>query len=326
MLCNVGTTVLRRGEEVRVENHVAGSALNPLQTIMPSLTPREHADATAAAATWEGMTNGVLALIPCSMAVYAAMNFSPKFVKATNWQSRTAMAIMPPFFVFVASAEQKLVHSMQSMASTAEHSKKMAEFTSTQELDEHRARLQKMSTQKLLAMPGIMPKGGGGEIASNVDADYEKQIMAKFRESVANSGVRIVPGDSLGVHHKIANFWQENPFKILAGIGIPTVLYIFKGRDGQQHLQTQMKIMHTRVIGQFAVLSMLLSLMGFKEYMDRTGKFITEAEAEDRVAQMQESRAELLMRLQKDREEAEHIAEMRRRAHEVDMKDENEDA
>lgn len=93
---------------------------------MPSLTPREHADATAAAATWEGMTNGALALIPCSMAVYAAMKFSPKFAKATNWQSRTAMAIMPPFFVFIASAEQKLVHSMQSMASTAEHSKKMA--------------------------------------------------------------------------------------------------------------------------------------------------------------------------------------------------------
>jgi hypothetical protein len=49
---------------------------------------------------------------------------------------------------------------------------------------------------------------------------------------------------------------------------------------------------------------------------------------------MQESRAELLMRLQKDREEAEHVAEMRRMAHEEDMshehamdkKDEIEDA
>jgi hypothetical protein len=84
-----------------------------------------------------------------------------------------------------------------------------------------------------------------------------------------------------------------------------------------------MKIMHTRVIGQFAVISMLLTLMGFKEYMDRTGRFITEAEAEDRVAQMQENRAELLMRLQKDREEAEHVAEMRRMAHQVDMNHEH---
>lgn len=80
-----------------------------------------------------------------------------------------------------------------------------------------------------------------------------------------------------------------------------------------------MKIMHTRVIGQFAVISMLLSLMSFKEYMDRCGKFITEEDVEARVAQMQQSRAELLMRLQKDREETEKVAEMRRKAHEADL-------
>ena len=81
-----------------------------------------------------------------------------------------------------------------------------------------------------------------------------------------------------------------------------------------------MKIMHTRVIGQFAIISMLLSLMSFKEYMDRNGKFITEGEVEARVAQMQQSRVELLMRLQRDREESEKISEMRRKAHEADLK------
>ena len=80
---------------------------------------------------------------------------------------------------------------------------------------------------------------------------------------------------------------QENPFKILCAIGVPTVFYIFKGREGQQHLQLQMKLMHTRVFGQFAVISMLLSLMGFKEYMDRNGKYITEADVQSRVAEMQ---------------------------------------
>ncbi len=98
------------------------------------------------------------------------------------------------------------------------------------------------------------------------------------------------------------------------------MLYIFKGRAGQEHLQWQMKVMHTRVFGQFAVISMLLTLMGFKEYMDRNGKYITEADVQARVAQMQESRAELLMRLQRDRIEAERIAEKRRVAHEADLK------
>lgn len=64
--------------------------------------------------------------------------------------------------------------------------------------------------------------------------------------------------------------------------------------------------------------------MSFKEYMDRSGKFITEGDVEARVAQMQQSRAELLMRLQRDREETEKVAEMRRKAHEVDLKHEAE--
>lgn len=260
-------------------------------------------------------------MIPSALAVYTAMKFSPKFVKATNWQSRTAMVIMPPFFAFVAGAEHNLVHNMQKMASTAEHTKQMAEWSQQHELDEHRKHLQRMTTQKILGLPGMT---ADGDISKRSDADFENQIRAKFRESVVNSGVRVVPGESLGFHHKIANFWQENPFKILAAIGVPTVLYIFKGRDGQQHLQTQMKIMHTRVIGQFAVISMLLSLMSFKEYMDRSGKFITEGDVEARVAQMQQSRAELLMRLQRDREETEKVAEMRRKAHEVDLKHEAE--
>lgn len=217
---------------------------------MPSLTPQQHADETVWAATKEGMASGGLVMIPSALAgatihlvgyrrvlslvsylillaifpllhchpqtVYSAMKFSPKFVKSTNWQSRTAMVIMPPFFAFVAAAEHNLVHSMQSMASTAEHSKKMAEWSRQHELDEHQKKLQRMTTQKILGLPGIMAEK---DISTRSGADYENQILAKFRESVVNSGVRVVPGDSLGFHHKVANFWQENPFKILAAIG-----------------------------------------------------------------------------------------------------------
>jgi len=60
--------------------------------------------------------------------------------------------------------------------------------------------------------------------------------------------------------------------------------------------------MHTRVMGQFSVITMLLGLMGFKEYMDRNGKFITEADADARVAEMGRVRQELLQRLQREQE------------------------
>ncbi|KAL7537269.1 hypothetical protein ACHAWF_005713 [Thalassiosira exigua] len=226
------------------------------------------------------------------------------------------MVIMPPLFAFAVAAEGKLVHRMHEMANEAEHSKQMAEWSSEHALKEHRKELQRMTTQKILAEPGMREEGN----LTKSDEEHEERILAKFRESVVNSGVRVVPGDSLGMHHRAANFFQENPFKMLAALGVPTVLYIFKGREGQKHLQTQMKVMHTRVFGQFAVLSMLLTLMGFKEYMDSSGKFVTEQDVQARVAQMQQSRAELLMRLQRDRMEAEMLAEKRHQAHEEDLK------
>lgn len=59
----------------------------------------------------------------------------------------------------------------------------------------------------------------------------------------------------------------------------------------------QLKILHTRVLGQFTVICTLLGVMGLKEMMDRQGKFITEAEVENRVLQMEKTRSDLIDRL-----------------------------
>ncbi|KAL7510110.1 hypothetical protein ACHAXN_010666 [Cyclotella atomus] len=285
---------------------------------MPSYTPKEQAETTVWDAMYAGFASMGLAAIPTSAGVYAAMQFSPKFVKATNWSSRTAILIMPPLFAFAYSAESKLVHRMHEMASDAEHSKHMAEWTHQHMIKEHKEQLKRMATQKILQQPGM--ENVVTHKTEGDDEAHEKEIVDKFRESVLNSNIRVIPGNELGFYHKVANFWQENPFKILAFAGIPTVGYIFYGRSGQEHLQLQMKVMHTRVMGQFAVISMLLTLMGFKEYMDRSGKYVTEADVNARVAQMQESRMELLARLKREKAAAAQVAEKRLKAHEADMK------
>ena len=59
--------------------------------------------------------------------------------------------------------------------------------------------------------------------------------------------------------------------------------------------------MHTRVFGQFTVIGMLLGLMGFKAYMDSTGKYITQQEADRRVAEMRRMREDLLRRVEFDK-------------------------
>jgi len=165
---------------------------------MPSLTPSHRSEEATGAATTEGLLSGLLTLIPSTAAVYFAMKTSPKFVKVTNWQSRTALAIMPPFFMYALSAEKKLNHKMEEMASQTEHSMKINEWAVKQQQDKQANIKRKDSIKE-----GI----------------NDKQLIAMYRQSVSESGVRIVPGDKLGIHHKAANFFQENPFKILGGVG-----------------------------------------------------------------------------------------------------------
>jgi len=212
------------------------------------------------------------------------MKYSAWFRRSTNNQSRTALVIMPALAVFSLASEHKIEHMKQEMANEYEHNDKMVKWAEQERQRRRQAR------------------------ATTSDSRSEEvHVSELYRKSVADSGVRIVPGDTLGVHHQIANFWQENPFKVLAGVGIPSVLYIFKGRTEKAHLQVQSMIMHTRVFGQGLVLMSLLGIMSFKAYMDHTGKFITEAEAEKRVEDMEEAHEDFITKLESNNEDEEHI-------------------
>ena len=150
---------------------------------MPSLTPAHRSGEATSEATKDGLISAFLTLIPSTAAVYVAMKASPKFVKSTNWQSRTALAIMPPFFMFTLSAEKKLNHKMNEMATLSEHSKKVNEWA---------------EDNKVVDRTNVASGNKRRESANS-------QLLALYRQSVAESGVRIVPGDSLGVHHQAAN-------------------------------------------------------------------------------------------------------------------------
>lgn len=273
---------------------------------MPSLTPKERMDEVTWDATKSGLMSGLMGLIPSSAVVYAAMK-NPKFVKATNNQSRTALVIMPPMFMFALTSESKLNHRMREVATETEHSLGVVDWAEKHmdQQKEMKKNIKETSTTTSQVLPAAAPVH---------DISREHQLTELYRQSVSNSGVRIVSGTSLGIHHQFANFWQENPFKILAGIGIPTVGYIFYGRG--DNLQFQSKLMHTRVFGQFAVLGMLLTLMGFKEHMDKNGKFITQEEADSRVASMQAVRDDLLKRLENDKRRTEYQQNIMTKLHE----------
>ena len=177
---------------------------------------------------------------------------------------------------------------------------------------------EKHAEQQKLQQDGDAPWSAAAAAPPLSTDSTEKQLMDLYRQSVTQSGVRVVP--ELQLHHKIANFWQDHPFRILVAASVPAVAYIYYGRSGQEHLQTQMKIMHTRVMGQFTVLAILLSLMGFKGYMDSYGRFISEQDAERSVMELAQVRAGLLERMAKDKQHQADIDSLLLKAHDEDVK------
>lgn len=263
---------------------------------MSSLTPHERNAEAANAATMEGLTNAALTLIPTSALLFLGMK-NPNFVKRTNWQSRTAMTIMPPLFVFGFTAEHKLSHKMHEIAQESRHSSDTVKWAEEQ-----------MKNQK-------------GQREDFGHAAQALHLSSLYQQSVEESGVCIVPGDSLSLHHKMANYAAENPIKVLAGAAVPAVGAILFGNQSKQHLEFSVALLHTRVFGQFTTLALLLGVMGFKEFMDKNGKFITQAEADARVEEMHRVRSALMSRLHHEREAQLAMKAEIEEAHQEDLRD-----
>ena len=124
----------------------------------------------------------------------------------------------------------------------------------------------------------------------------EVQLRQLYRQSILDTGVRLVDTPTLSAYQSTANFVQSNPFKCIAAIGMPSVAYIFYGQGSKNGVAEsfQMRLLHTRVFGQFAVICTLLGVMSLKEVMDRYGRYVTEDEIEARVREMEQTRTRLL--------------------------------
>lgn len=206
---------------------------------MTSLTPKHRSEEVTESAMSEGIMNAAMVMLPSMGGLYAAMQ-NATFRKVTNSQSRTALVIMPALFTFALTSELKMAHRMHEVAEETEHSMKSVEWA------EHQLRRQQVSKSK-----------------------ESQDLRTMYRQAVMNSGIYVVDTPVLQTHHKVANFVQQNPFKCIAGIGLPAIGYIFMGQHGKEHLSLQLKILHTRVFGQAAVVCSLLGIMGLKEMMDR---------------------------------------------------------
>ncbi|CAJ1967448.1 unnamed protein product [Cylindrotheca closterium] len=244
---------------------------------MASLTPLSKSDEVVGKSMNEGYMNGFMVFVPSLGAMYMALK-NPTFRKVTNVQSRTAMVIMPALFAFAFVSETKLIDGMEELAAETE------------------------SNMKTVAW------------AEHVKNNYAKdaELHDLYRKSVMESGVRMVP--ELTPFHQAANYIQMNPFKCIAGFGVPAVSAIYFSESRKSHLPQQLKILHTRVFGQATVIATLLGIMALKEMMDRGGRYITDEQVEERVEEMRATRERMLFNID---EEAKRFAEQRQHNHDI---------
>lgn len=74
-------------------------------------------------------------------------------------------------------------------------------------------------------------------------------------------------------HHRFMNYIYDHPFQMISALGVPLAAGILSQQMHNTHLTLSQKIMHSRVFAQGGVLSILLTTMAFREYMDRRGRF-----------------------------------------------------
>ena len=81
-----------------------------------------------------------------------------------------------------------------------------------------------------------------------------RDLLTLYKQSLEEHKASIVPGNELALYHRVANYVASNPIRALAALAVPSVGLIFYGQTGQQHLQMSVKLLHTRVFGQFTTL------------------------------------------------------------------------
>jgi hypothetical protein len=78
---------------------------------------------------------------------------------------------------------------------------------------------------------------------------------------------------TMPIHHKVLNAIYDQPFKLIAFLGVPFAGYVLSENMKLKHLTLSQKVMHSRVFAQAGIISILMTTMAFREYMDRHGRF-----------------------------------------------------
>lgn len=90
-------------------------------------------------------------------------------------------------------------------------------------------------------------------------------------DSIISSGK--VTSSTMPIHHALLNKLYDNPFSFIVLTGGPLAAYVLSQQLKLSHLTLSQRIMHSRVFAQAGILTIGLSTLAFREWMDKNGRF-----------------------------------------------------
>lgn len=77
----------------------------------------------------------------------------------------------------------------------------------------------------------------------------------------------------LAVHYRFVNWLYDNPFKMIAACGSTVLLAVLNQQFKLRHLTFSQRIMCSRIFAQAGLVGITITVLSFREYMDRRGRF-----------------------------------------------------
>ena len=85
-----------------------------------------------------------------------------------------------------------------------------------------------------------------------------------------------IPGyrvTTMPIHHRLMNGLYDNTFGFIFCTGAPFAAYILSQQLKLTHHTLSQRVMHSRVFAQAGILTIGLSTLAFREFMDKRGRF-----------------------------------------------------
>lgn len=82
-----------------------------------------------------------------------------------------------------------------------------------------------------------------------------------------------VTKSNMPLHHRVANALYDNTFAVILCTGAPLAAAVLSQQLKLKHLTLSQRVMHSRVYAQAGILTVGLSTLAFREWMEKRGRF-----------------------------------------------------